>query len=130
MKLFPNFTRHHLITHTYLTIPKTTRNSCCINIDHTGSEGAHVEILSYNIYQTLKLLVTHVVLTLASLDQKSVQLHLSVNVFTTKVLIVDTIFASPTGDGTTILPGHPSHAKVQPLAVQRDYLHLSVILRP
>ena len=38
---------------------------------------------------------------------------LSVNVFITKVLmIVDTIFRSPTGDGTAILPGHPSHAKV------------------
>ena len=37
---------------------------------------------------------------------------LSVNVFITKVLIVDTIFRSPSGDGTAILPGHPSHAKV------------------
>ena len=37
---------------------------------------------------------------------------LSVNVFSTKVLIVDTIFTSPTGDGTAILRGHPSHAKV------------------
>ena len=55
---------------------------------------------------------------------------MSANVFTTKVLIVDTIFTSPTGDGTAILRGHPSHAKVQPLAVQREYLHFSVILRP
>ena len=30
----------------------------CINLDHTGSEGAQVTILSYDIYQTLKLLVT------------------------------------------------------------------------
>ena len=30
----------------------------------------------------------------------------------TKVLIGDTIFTSPTGDGTAILRGHPSHAKV------------------
>ena len=51
--------------------------------------------------------------------------------FSTKVLIGDTIFASPTEDGTVILRGHLSHAKVQPLAVQREYkyLHFSVILR-
>ena len=39
-------------------------------------------------------------------------LYLSVNVFSTKVLIGETIFTSPTGDGTAILRGHPSHAKV------------------
>ena len=39
-------------------------------------------------------------------------LYLSVNVFSTKVLIRDTIFTSLIGDGTTILLGHPSHAKV------------------
>ena len=38
--------------------------------------------------------------------------YLSVNVFTTKVLIGDTIFTSPNGDGTAIFRGHPSHAKV------------------
>ena len=37
-------------------------------------------------------------------------LYLSVNVFSTKVLIGDTIF-----DGTAILRDHPSHEKVQPL---------------
>ena len=37
---------------------------------------------------------------------------LSVNVFSTKALICDTILTSPTGDGTTILRGHQSHAKV------------------
>ena len=47
-----------------------------------------------------------------------------------KVLIGETILTSPTGDGTAILRGHPSHAKVQPLAAQREYLHFSVILRP
>ena len=36
-------------------------------------------------------------------------LYLSVNV---KVLIGDTIFTSPSGDGTAILRGHPSQAKV------------------
>ena len=39
-------------------------------------------------------------------------------------------FTSPTEDGTTILRGHPSHAKVSPLALQREWLHSSVILRP
>ena len=39
-------------------------------------------------------------------------LHLSVNVFSTEELIGDTIFTSPAGDGTAILRGHPSHAKV------------------
>ena len=38
-------------------------------------------------------------------------LYLSVNVFSTKVLNGDTILTSPTGDGTTILRGHPSQAK-------------------
>ena len=38
-------------------------------------------------------------------------------------------FTSSNGDGTAILRGHPSHAKVSPLAVQRKYLHFSVILR-
>ena len=37
--------------------------------------------------------------------------YLSVNVFSTKVPIGDTIFTSPTGDGTAILRGHPSHAR-------------------
>ena len=39
-------------------------------------------------------------------------------------------FSSPTGDGTAILRGHPSHEKVCPLAVQRKYLHFLAILRP
>ena len=38
--------------------------------------------------------------------------YLRVNVFSTKVLIGHTMFTSPTGDGTAILGGHPSHAKV------------------
>ena len=61
---------------------------------------------------------------------KKKALHLSVNVFSTKVLTGDTIFTSPTGDGTSIFRGHPTHAKVKPIAVQREYLHFSVILRP
>ena len=43
-------------------------------------------------------------------------LYLSVNVFSTKALIGDTIFyVSYWRRGTAILPGHPSYAKVQPL---------------
>ena len=38
--------------------------------------------------------------------------YLSINVFSTKVLIGDTILTSPNGDGTATLRGHPSHAKV------------------
>ena len=44
--------------------------------------------------------------------KKKYALYLSVNVFSTKVLIVDTNFTSPNGDGAAILRGHPSHAKV------------------
>ena len=58
-------------------------------------------------------------------------LHLSVNVFGTKVLTGDTIFTFPTGVGTAFLPGHPSHAKVKPLARSaKEYLYFSIILRP
>ena len=39
-------------------------------------------------------------------------------------------FTSPTEDGTAILRGHLSHAKVSSLALQREWLHFSVILRP
>ena len=39
-------------------------------------------------------------------------LFLSVNEFSTKVLIGDTSFPSPCGDGTGILCGRLSHAKV------------------
>ena len=51
--------------------------------------------------------------------RKKNALNLSDNVFSTKVLIGDTIFTSPPGDGTAILRGLLSHAKVSPLAVQR-----------
>jgi len=35
-------------------------------------------------------------------------LYLSVFVFSSKVLIEETIFSSPSGDGNAILRGHPS----------------------
>ena len=46
------------------------------------------------------------------LKRKKNVLYFSVNVFSTKVLIGDTIFTSPTGDGTAFLRGHPNHAKI------------------
>ena len=58
-------------------------------------------------------------------------LYLSVNVFSTKVLIGDTILTSPIGDWTTILRGDLSHMKVWPFGGQRySAFHFSVILRP
>ena len=39
-------------------------------------------------------------------------LYLSVNLFSTKAIIGDIMFTSLSGDGTSILRGHPSHAKV------------------
>ena len=51
-------------------------------------------------------------------------LYLSVKVFSTKVLIGDTTFTSPTGDGT------PFYMVIQATRVQRDYVHFPVILRP
>ena len=48
--------------------------------------------------------------------RKKREFYLSVNVISTKVLIGDT----PTEDGTDILRGHPSHAKVSPLPLQRE----------
>ena len=46
--------------------------------------------------------------------KKRKALYLCVNVFrcSTKVLTGKAICASPTGNGTTISRGHPSHAKV------------------
>ena len=61
--------------------------------------------------------------------QKKNALYLSVNVFSTKVLIGTLYFTSPNGDGTAILRDHPSHAKVQPPAGQRKYLHFLVIFK-
>ena len=39
-------------------------------------------------------------------------LYFRANAFSSKVLIGDTIFTFPIGDGTTISRGHPSHTKV------------------
>ena len=46
-----------------------------------------------------------------------------------KVVIEDAVFTSPTRDGTVIILGHPSHAKVQPFAGQREYFHFWGILK-
>ena len=55
----------------------------------------------------------HFSLNVTRLEQNPKKtLHSSVNVFSMKVPIGDAILTSPTGDGTAILRGHPSHAKV------------------
>ena len=46
------------------------------------------------------------------MNLKQNELYLSVNVFSTKVLIGDTILTPPTRAETDILRGNPSHAKV------------------
>ena len=65
----------------YLSNSKTTSNSCCTNFDLTGPNGVQVTIVSYNIYQTLKLLVTHVILTLITLDQMAYKSQSLVTIF-------------------------------------------------
>ena len=48
-------------------------------------------------------------------DRRVKALYLCSNVFSTKVGIGDSIFTSPTGDGTAILRGHrPNYAKALP----------------
>ena len=47
-----------------------------------------------------------------------------------KVLIGDTIFMPPTGEGTAILFGDLSHGKFEPFSREGHYLHFSFILRP
>ena len=56
-------------------------------------------------------------------------LYLGANVFSTKVLIGDAIFTSPTGDGTASFRVHPSHAKVQSFAGQRSTFITQSFLR-
>ena len=56
-------------------------------------------------------------------DDIKIRVYLSANYV---ALIENTTLTSPTGDGTVILHGHPTHAKVYPFARQRQYLHFSV----
>ena len=60
------------------------------------------------------------------LRRKIKTLNMGVNVFSRKVLVGDTTFTSPTGDGITIFHGHLSLL----FATPRQYLHFSVMLRP
>ena len=52
-------------------------------------------------------------------------LCLSVDVFCTKVLMGDTIFMSPSGDGAAILLDHLNHTKFLPFAERTLYLYLN-----
>ena len=72
----------------YLSNSKTASNSCSINLGHTGPDGVQTTIISYNIHQTQKLLITHVVLTLATLDQMVYKSQFSYNIYQTLKLLV------------------------------------------
>ena len=63
---------------------------------------------------------------LPAIKKKKKTLYMGANVFSRKVLVGDTTFTSPTGDGITIFHGHLSLL----FATQRQYLHFSVMLRP
>ena len=52
--------------------------------------------------------------------QKKHFIYSSVNVFSAKVLIWDTIFMSRTGDRTAILRGHPRYSKVVACSAKRN----------
>ena len=55
-------------------------------------------------------------------------LDLKTNIFSTKLLIEDTIFTSPTEDRTAILRGHPNQAKVMQVIDPRPPTpHLSTL---
>ena len=53
------------------------------------------------------------------MEKQKIALYLSVNVFSTKILIGNTVFTSTTVDGTVTLRGHPSHAKLRSSRLQR-----------
>ena len=59
---------------------------------------------------TARELLSGIHLIISHSEKKA--LHLNVHVFSTKVTIEDTIFTSPTGDGTAILRRPSCHAKV------------------
>ena len=86
MNLMPLFRRlkgrkYQLPVVIFYVRPLVSVNSCCINLNHTGPDSIQVTITSYNIYQTLKLLISHVVLTLVSLDQMVYKSQSSVTIF-------------------------------------------------
>ena len=86
MNLMPLFRRlkgrkYQLPVVIFYVRPLVSVNSCCINLNHTGPDTIQVTITSYNIYQTLKLLISHVVLTLVSLDQMVYKSQSSVTIF-------------------------------------------------
>ena len=78
----------------------------------------NIRAISYALYtlqlesSTVKKHNKSLRLVLFMHTHKTMHFYLSVNVFSMEVLIGDTILTSPTGDGTPILRGHPSHAKV------------------
>ena len=64
--------------------------------------------------------VTGKSLSLTMRNKKNTFFYSSVNVFSAKVLIWDTIFMSRTGDRTAILRGHPRYSKVVACSAKRN----------
>ena len=74
---------------------------CCIR---------SLQISGFNFQSSLNFY--QVRFQLLRLFRKIKTLNLRVNVFSTKELIGDTVFTSPTRDGNAILCGNPSDGKV------------------
>ena len=81
---------------------------CVILANNWRSLFNHVFLL---LVCTLQLINKPMITQLIKSSKTKNAFYLSVNVFSTKVLIGGTTFTSPTGDGTATLRGHPSHAK-------------------
>ena len=101
MKLFPNLTR---ISSDYQLLSWET--------NELGSQSLVFDLFNVSRTPSAKRFEVHILAKIQNLKKLKNALYLSVSVFSTKVLIGDTIFTSPNGDGTAILRGHPSHAKV------------------
>ena len=63
------------------------------------------------LYEHTSVLIRLVCVAPLRFSTKKNAFYLSVNVFSTEVLIGETIFPSPAGDENAILRGHPCHAK-------------------
>ena len=114
-------------------------SSCCksISLYFSSIFDKHLYILVklkfYWLHRTEKIhsffflsLLWFIPYPLPAIKKKKKTLYTGVNVFSRKVLVGDTTFTSPTGDGITIFHGHLSLL----FATQRQYLHFSVMLRP
>ena len=87
----------------------------------------HVEAFHFVFLLVIFEMATHI--SSNHRGTKKNALYLNVNVFSTNLLIKDTIFTSSTGEGTATLLNYPSHEKVSPFTGRRKYLYFSDILR-